>query len=389
MGEIRPFEASHLPAVAALQQKVIRRREPRNNPALEQYFSSIFLENPWRSDDLPSLVYLHEGKAVGFLGVVPREMEWNGRPIRVAVASQFMVDRDQVRGVPGLEILKRFFAGPQDLSYTDGATEAAFLCWTSLGARAAPLYALEWTRILKPARYLGGLFKEKGGIWNDLARAVTPAAILFDAALALVPLRSAGAPKSDCSVDLVSAEKLFETIADIGWRDPLKPVYEPASFRWLIDQAASAQLHGELRLGVVREPGGQNAGWFVYFAKPGGVSVVLQLGARPRAFDSVLLALLADAWNQGSAALRGQALPRHLTSLTTEHCGFRHIGSGVLAHARDRALLDTILRGDAALSRLDGEWWMRFSIDPLFIAGTKPLSGPAPQVADHRAAAVR
>jgi len=32
----------------------------------------------------------------------------------------------------------------------------------------------------------------------------------------------------------------------------------------------------------------------------------------------------------------------------------------VLAHSRDRGLLDAIVRDDAALTRLDAEWWMAF-----------------------------
>jgi len=35
----------------------------------------------------------------------------------------------------------------------------------------------------------------------------------------------------------------------------------------------------------------------------------------------------------------------------------------VLIYSREQALMDTILRGDDALSRLDGEWWMRFAVD--------------------------
>src|SRR5579883_1800146 len=153
MGEIRAFDSSQLGEVATMQLKVIRKQNRPAPLSLERYFASIFLENPWVSEDLPSLVYLHRGKVVGFLGVVPREMSYAGRTIRIAVASQFMADRDQYRGYAGLELLKHFFKGPQDLSFTDGATEDARLSWTFMGGRAASLHSLEWTRILRPARY--------------------------------------------------------------------------------------------------------------------------------------------------------------------------------------------------------------------------------------------
>ena len=247
-----------------------------------------------------------------------------------------------------------------------GAAICGIIAAVSLmsGARAAPLYALEWTRVLQPGRYLSGLLEEKGGRWRLLSRGFLPVATMTDAAITLLPLRSARAPISNCIAEEAGVNDLWAAIKEIGWRDPLKPAYDQKSFRWLISQAAAAtHVYGTLRLNVVRERGGNRVGWFVYFAKRGGLSQVLQLGARRRAFDSVLLALLADAWRHGTVAVRGQAIPNHLTNFTLQHCGLRHIGSGVLVHSRDGALMNTILQGDAALSRLDGEWWMRFSVD--------------------------
>jgi hypothetical protein len=40
--------------------------------------------------------------------------------------------------------------------------------------------------------------------------------------------------------------------------------------------------------------------------------------------------------------------------------GIRHGGAWVLTRAQDPALAAAIARGDAFLSRLDGEWWMSF-----------------------------
>jgi hypothetical protein len=369
MGEILPFQASHVPEVAALHLKVIRKRLQPAGADLQRYFEEIFLGNPWRADDLPSLVYVHDGRVAGFLGVVPRRMLFLKRPVRVAVASQFMVDRDLYRGYAGLELLKRFFSGPQDLSLTDGATEPAYATWTASGARAAWLYSLEWTRIFRPVRYLRGTLEERKGKRRILGKLMTPAGAVLDAALRRVPARRLAAPNSPCQAEPVTADELLQAIERIGWRDPLKPCYDPETFRWLIAKTAHARSHGSLRLAVVRDSDREPVGWYVYFAKPGGISVVMQLGGKTHRFEEVLQTLLRDAWDQRSAAIRGQAIPRQLTSLTRNYCGLRHIGSGVLVHARDPDLLACILRGDAALSRLDGEWWMRFAIEDWDEAG--------------------
>ena len=47
------------------------------------------------------------------------------------------------------------------------------------------------------------------------------------------------------------------------------------------------------------------------------------------------------------------------------HATFTCQSLGVLVHAKDREISDALQRGDSTLSRLDGEWWLRFAADPL------------------------
>jgi hypothetical protein len=54
-------------------------------------------------------------------------------------------------------------------------------------------------------------------------------------------------------------------------------------------------------------------------------------------------------------------MPKYLVNLTNLRCLFRQPQTSVLVHSRDSDLLNVIHRGDAALSRLDGEAWLRFS----------------------------
>jgi hypothetical protein len=362
VGEIRRFEEAHIPEVAALELKVFRRGRGRAGPALERYFAKVFFHNPWRDCALPSFVYLHRGRVVAFIGVVARPMEFNGRRILVGVASQLMADTEAYRGFAGLALMKRFLEGPQELSITDGATEPAYAVWTAMGAKVARLYSLEWLRILRPARYLQGRLRQhpKAAV-RGMARWIFPGCWLADAALSKLPFQAVSPPVTELRGEPVGAGELLQCVEEIGWRDALKPCYDPASFQWLLDEAATARSRGELRTVVVRDPGGTRAGWYVYYAKPGGVFIVLQIGAAARRMDKVLLALWRDAWAQGAVAVRGQVVPRHLLDFHLRHCTFHYLGNGVLVHSRDPQLMACVLQGEAALTRLDGEWWMRFA----------------------------
>src|SRR5262249_25986930 len=114
------------------------------------------LHNPWRDDALPSLVYVNaEGRPVGFIGVIPRPASFDGHPIRIAVATQFMVHPDY-RGVAGVQLLKEFLSGGQDLSLADLAKGAGRRLWERPGGATARLPSLQWTlqfmRVPRPLR---------------------------------------------------------------------------------------------------------------------------------------------------------------------------------------------------------------------------------------------
>ncbi|MGH9618113.1 MAG: hypothetical protein ACRD45_00180 [Bryobacteraceae bacterium] len=361
MGEIRKFEESHIPEVAALELKIFHQSTARPPDRLVAYFREIFFQNPWREEELPSFVYIHNSEIVGFLGVIPRRMQFRGEPIRLAVISQLMADRDRYRGFAGLELMKRSLAGPQDLSYTDGATEAAYAIWTAAGGRVLPVYGLRWRRILRPARYFRStLGRSQNRSMSLFGSLLSPLCGLADTTLARSPYRAFQKPQSALHAAPAAADALFDCIQEIGWREELRPAYDRESFRWLITQAATATAQGGLRAAVLRNDKGRFDGSFVYYLKPEGVSNVLQIASRPRAMGQVLAALFRDAWEQGAIALMGQALPKYPLEFARSYCDFHYPGNGVIMHSRNPEIANCVLRGDAALSLLDGEWWTRF-----------------------------
>jgi hypothetical protein len=361
MGEIRRFEESHLADVAALELKIFHGSTARPPDGLIQYFREIFCENPWRDDDLPSLVYIHNGEVVAFLGVIPRLMRFRGDVVHVAVISQLMADRDRFRGFAGLELMRRSLAGPQDLSYTDGGTEDAYAVWTAAGGRVLPLYAFRWRRILKPAGYFRTtLVRSRNRRLSAIGALISPVCSLADGVISRSPYRAFQLPQSRLGDAPANADELFDCIQEIGWREALQPAYERDSFRWLIAQAATAAAQGTLRAAVLRSEKGEYAGSYVYYLKRDGVSNVLHIGARARSMGDVLLALFRDARQEGALALMGQALPKYPLEFARRYCDFHYPCNGVIMHSRNSEIANCLQRGDAALSFLDGEWWTRF-----------------------------
>ena len=360
MGEIKIFGEEHSEEVAELYLRVMRGRRNAQSQRLAAYFRHIFLHYPWRQVGYDSLMYIDGSRIVGFLGMMRRPMHFAGREINVAVYSQFMMDREAHRGMGAIALFRKCVAGSQELNFTDGSAEGSAKVWAAVGGEKVGLYSFNWLRTLRPVATIqehttGRL---RGGVWTAINGAVGLLGAPIDA-VAQRFLR----PTTPYETVAVDSAALFETITDIGWREKLKPSYQRESFNWLIAEASQAK-YGQFRLRVTREQDGKACGWFVYYLKPGGVCYVLQIGAR-RAdqYRGVLRALFADAADGGGTCVKGQSQPRHLVDLTEEHCLFRHPNSSVLIASRDPELKAAIHRGDAALTRLDGESWLRFSVE--------------------------
>src|SRR5213592_998905 len=80
VSRIRPFVLGDVPRVAELHESILGGSRRLSMENRRRYLGKVFLENPWYDDTLPSLVAEEgHGRIVGFLGVLPRRMSWNGR----------------------------------------------------------------------------------------------------------------------------------------------------------------------------------------------------------------------------------------------------------------------------------------------------------------------
>ncbi len=378
MPRIRTVGEQDIPAVAGLFARVYPAHRWSSQASCEAYFREMLLANPWRDPDLPSWLAEHEGRIVGFQAIMPRTMRFRGRPLRVAVSTQFMVAPDMRRSSAALQLLQHCLAGPQDLTLADGSNDDARRLCSGLGVAAPLSYSMHWTRPLRPARYALSLMQARGALAAPLCHAAQPLAAAADAAAArLRPNRFLHRADRGYERPLDAATMLAHLPEMLGGAS-LQPAYDERTLTWLLRQAARKTRHGKLRSHGVYEHSSRLIGWYLYYLQPGGLSEVLQIAARRGSFDQVLQRLLADAWRQGSVALRGRVEPRFAPELSQRHCWFRREGTWTLAHSRHPEIIAAIHEGDAFLSRLEGEWWMRY-LGEEEAAGTDSSAPPAGQ----------
>jgi hypothetical protein len=345
---IRRFDEDDLPAVADLHRRVMRPDASADGEWLQayrNYFREVFLNDAALSAGLPSLVYQREGRILGFLGVMPRRMQFQGRPLVAAVCSQFVVDPAE-RGQAGLQMLKRCFAGDQDVSITDEAAECTRKIWEWCGGTAALPYSIHWIRPLRPAEAM-------------LPRVLSPLARAVDAIATKMTGRLRPQPPLG-SRETIDDDTLLGCLRDSSGRCSMGPAYDASSVRWVLERARRHVDHGEVRALVVRDDAQAITGWFVYYARRGRAGEVLQIGAEPRQHRHVIDHLLDDAWEQGVTLLSGRLEPAFAPQLSENGCLLYRRGCWTLAHSKRLEVCHALQRGDAFFTRLEGEWCLRF-----------------------------
>jgi hypothetical protein len=347
--QIQAFRREDIPEVLALFRAAFVQNGNRGPGQLDTYLDRVFFESPWYDEELPSFVYRNpNGTIIGFAGVQPRPLLLHGRPVRGAVATKLMVSPSGGDPLAASRLLKKVFAGPQDLLFSDLGTDAGRRLWEGLGGTTALLYSLQWQRPVRPARHVLSWLRARG-VPGLITGALRPLCAVADA---LVSRRGVvGHTIHDLPLDVMAAE-----FAGVCADRVLRPAYDERALQWLLRVAQQNDPGRVLRRRLVRDARGAVVGWFVYLLERGGASEVVQLIARKGAADAVFHLLLADAWSAGAVMLAGRLEPSMVREMSEQRSYFRQQGPWALAHAKDPAVLAAILSGSAFLSRLEGEW---------------------------------
>ncbi|HKW62492.1 MAG TPA: hypothetical protein VJN89_08115 [Candidatus Acidoferrum sp.] len=152
---------------------------------------------------------------------------------------------------------------------------------------------------------------------------------------------------------------LHSCLPDSSAHYSLQPEYNKESLTWLLDFMACMKAYGSLRRVALRDRSNQLIGWFIYYVQCGGIADVVQIGATKRHMKTVLDYLFCDARNHGAIGVHGRLEIRHAQELSEARCFFWSTVP-LLFRARDPDLARVVQQGDASLSRLNGEWCLKY-----------------------------
>ncbi len=340
-----------------MRRRIFRSTEQPCDASLAAYYERVLFENPWRDEDLPSLVYENvQGRPIGFLGVVPRPMLFQGEAVRAAVGTELMVDPEE-RGAVGIHLLQSYLQGPQDLSMADRANDAARALWEGLGGMTALWYSLYWARQLRPAGYV--VCRLESRIPRRLGLLLRPAADVLDGCAARVGDGRSYRHRPPGLAEPFDADTLVTALRRVDKRR-LLPSYDKKSLGWLLQRLEERVTCGTLERAQISDSQKRVVGWFLYYLSSDRRADVVQLAAVAGHRGQVLDHLLHHAWTQGAVLVSGRLDAPFVPNLLERGCTFALARPWTLMHSRRRELAAVLQSGGAFLSRMDCEWWMGF-----------------------------
>lgn len=366
MSPIRPATRDDMSAVSRLYESVFRSGTHDPPAQLSDYFGRTFFDCPWADPDIPPLVYEDpDGEIVGFIGSQVRRLRMDGRPIRLAsIGPLAAAPKARTRGV-GAQLLRRYLAGPQNITITDAASYEAMRMQVGLGAQTLVHASIGWTKVFRPAAATAAWLSHRDRV-PTLARAVrfvAPAldttAPKLDAAMPGRLKHRAGLvpPRPEAEATTLTPAALVEQLSNAARTLRLYPDYDVAYLQWLFAELEAVDFRGTPIRHLVHDRKGRVAGWYVYFLVRGGIGQVMQVAAPNGRADLVLDHLFWHAANEGAAAVQGRFEPALLGPLRNHWCLLTRSQLAIV-HTEDQVLLGLLGSPKSLLTRLDGEWWM-------------------------------
>jgi hypothetical protein len=363
MSGIRPCTRDDLPQVAILYEQVMRSGTDVPAPGLVPFLERVLFDHPWADPELPSLVYEQDGAIAAFLGSHVRRFAVDGSTIRLACSGQFVSSPTVQKRGAGALLLRKYLAGPQELTITDGPSDAVGRMWERLKGQRVWLGSLSWTRVFRPWSASGVLQGMRdNSAWQAADRLIGSQA---DAVLARAARGYLRVPDPDTRSEALSAAAMLELLPDLARHWDIVPAYDRPFVDWLFAEMAAVSSRGPLVKHLVVAPDGRPLGWYVGYLPPGGIAQVMQVMAAPDDAEAVVHHLLHHAQAAGVAAIQGRLEPHLFDAVLKLRCKLRRSHPALIHSSAHPEIIGAVFQGRALLTRMEGEWWMTCHVDPL------------------------
>jgi hypothetical protein len=356
---VRALAEGDIPQIAGLYWNYMRLRKGPPPSALVSLFHELYFESPFTSSDFASLVYdIPDHGIVGFLGGSVRQMSVCGKPMRVMFGGNLVVHPEYRSGLVAPRLVNTFRSNRYDIAMVDSANNISKQILQRMGYEVVPALNIHWRRPLRPVQYgiYGVSVAATSSTLGRMAQVAQPLCRVADAVVSRIPanpFRQREPRLQGMDLDL---ETHLNCMVQFRQGYSIWSEYSLESLGWLTNWMERQAFRGVLRKIVLQDRNQKIVGWYLYYAKRGAVGEVVQIGGFPNSTKDILDHLFWDAQQQGVIGLHGVVDSRRIPDFSDRGCFFTCRGGWTFATSPNPEVMQLLERGEAFLSRLDGEW---------------------------------
>ena len=352
-----------LPEVIKIHNEIYFPKERRVSQGLLDYYKTVFFQTPWHNDDISSLVFRNKhDEIIGFAGVIARQMHYRGKIINVAVPHRLMVSPSRGEAFAAPRLIRHVLSGPQDLSLADSANDGGRKVWEGAGGKIAVLYSMDWIRPIQPFAYGAVLFSQKMNRFG--LKSLTRVGQLVDA-LGPAGFLNKNISEGEFTTHEAGDDQTFDCMTKLSKGYELSPRYGRKDWKWLIRFQRNNEHRGSFKSFVVSANKNRTIGAFAFYVKNNKQGEVMFLLAHQKARNQVFRCLLNEARKQDLVSLSGKMDPQFFDCYTKNRCLLIHNHNWGAFHTKNEELANSIYRGEAFISNMEGEMWLRSPYDKL------------------------
>jgi hypothetical protein len=354
--DVRPLERDDIPRIASLRQRIFEQSRHAATTSLEDYYRTTFLEHPWATPSVSSLVLHGENDVLGFIGVLPRPLQLGSERLVSITTTEFMV-APEARGVAGLALMRKAFESPHDIAFSDRCNEQARGMYEAVGGQLSPWHCMYWMVSLDGGRTTFEDRRRRGLMRGVPSRALRRVARIVDRVDARLGARPFAEAPSGTQDQPLALDTVINLVPKVAGPNTAVPVYDAGTLRWLLERTMVRRTDSRLISAQVLR-GDVIVGWFIYVLRPDGEANVVQLAATRGNDRAVFEHLLYHATTNGVTALEGRGDKKFASSVSELGLPMTLGQPWTVVRSKRPELLIQFLNGNAFFSRLESEWWL-------------------------------
>jgi hypothetical protein len=246
----------------------------------------------------------------------------------------------------------------------DGANDKGRKILERSGASVSPIYSLKWLWPPRPATFALNMLGKRRPSLGLIAGAARPFGSLADAVVCRLPASPFALGAPDTEGRALDVDTLLAGPDEFSRGHTLRPQYDRSSLHWLLDVLKDNHDRGEFQSVGVFDADHQFIALALYHLHANNAAEVMLLASRDSTRDAVLQHIMYHAWRTGAVGLMGRFEPKFLQAFSNQD-SLMKAGDWAFLHARDREIIHIVNRGEAFISALEGELWMRSPMDRL------------------------